>query len=42
MEIHGNNYCNISDIVNIDKTNQYLKQHNITLIDGNTFTFKIG
>ena len=41
QEIHGNTYCNIREIVDIDKTNQYLKQHNITLIDGNTFTFKI-
>ena len=40
-EIYGTYYCNIGDILDIDETNKYLKHHDITLIDGNNFTFKI-
>jgi hypothetical protein len=42
MQINSDNYCNISDVIDIDKTNLSLNRDNIKLIDGNTFTLKMG
>jgi hypothetical protein len=40
-EIHGIEYCYISDILNMDKTNKYLKKYDIVLIDGYDFRFNV-
>lgn len=40
-QIHGNDYCNISDVLDMEKTNKYLKKYDITLIDGYNFRFNI-
>jgi len=32
-QINSNNYCNISEIIDLKKTNLYLKKYNITLFD---------
>jgi len=40
-EIKTDKYCNIGEIINMDKTNHFLKKYNITLIDGYDFEFKI-
>ena len=41
MEINTTEYCNISDIIDISKTNQNLSSYNIQLVDGYNFKFKI-
>jgi hypothetical protein len=40
-EIDTSNYCNIGEIINIDATNQFLKDYNMVLIDYFDFSFKI-
>lgn len=40
-EINNSKYCNISEIIDIKKTNQNLSNYNIQLIDGYDFNFKI-
>ena len=40
-EIHTDNYCNISEIIDLHKTNSFLKKYDITLIDGNNLCLKI-
>jgi len=40
-QINGSDYCNICDIINIDKTNEYFKTQGVTLIDAYNFDFKV-
>jgi len=40
-EINSDNFCNISEIIDLDSTNQHLKQFNICLVDYYNFDFKI-
>jgi len=40
-EIDTSNYCNISEIINLDATNQFLKNYNMVLIDYYDFSFDI-
>jgi len=39
--INTDDYCNISEIINISETNKYLKKYNISLVDAYNFKFKI-
>jgi hypothetical protein len=40
-EIGTQNYCNVSDVFDIQKTNDFLKKYNLTLIDGFNVDLKI-
>lgn len=40
-EINTDNYCNISEIINLNATNQFLKNYNVVLIDYYNFSFDI-
>jgi len=40
-EIQSQKFCNISDVIDINTTNKYLKQYNLCLIDYYNFDFKI-
>jgi len=40
-EINTDNYCNISEIINLAATNQFLKDYNMVLIDYYDFSFDI-
>jgi hypothetical protein len=40
-QIQSQKFCNISEILDINTTNNYLKQYNLCLIDYYTFDFKI-
>ena len=40
-EINTSNYCNISEIINLDEINNFLKNYNIALIDYHNFSFDI-
>lgn len=39
--INTDNYSNISEIINLDKFNEYLKQYNIFIVDFNNFNLSI-
>lgn len=39
--VNTENYCNISEILDIDYLNSYLSQYSIFLVDSNKFTFNI-
>jgi hypothetical protein len=39
--INTNNYCNIDEVININKLNIYLSQHKIFLVDSQNFNFNI-
>jgi len=41
IEINSNKFCKISEIIDIDSTNNYLKQFNIFLVDYHNFEFNI-
>ena len=41
MEINSDNYCPISEIIDIKKTNQFLQKYNIVLFDSFNFDFDI-
>ena len=40
-QIHTDDYCNISEILDIPKTNEYLQNYNLQLVDVNNYTFEI-
>lgn len=40
-EINTEDYCNIGEIINLNATNQFLKQYNMVLIDYYDFSFDI-
>ena len=40
-QIQTRRFCNISEIIDVDATNNYLKQYNVFLIDYYNFDFKI-
>jgi hypothetical protein len=40
-EIKTQEYCNISEIIDLPVTNEYLKKYNLYLVDYNNFTFDI-
>lgn len=40
-EINATNFCNISEILDINATNNYLKQYNLSLVDYYNFNFDI-
>jgi hypothetical protein len=40
-EVHTNNYIPISNVLDLEKTNLFLKKFNITIIDSNNIDFKI-
>jgi len=39
--INSNRYCNISEIININKFNRYLSKYNVFICDINNYNFKI-
>lgn len=41
QEINTEKFCNISEIIDIEQTNQHLKQYNLYLVDYYNFDFKI-
>jgi hypothetical protein len=41
MEINSDNYCPISEIIDIKKTNQFLQKYDIVLFDSFNFDFEI-
>ena len=40
-EINKNQYCPLSEIIDINKYNEYLKKYNLSIIDSNFVNFKI-
>ena len=39
--INTSNYCNIDQVININKINSYLSQHKIFIVDSQNFIFNI-
>ena len=39
--INTNNYCNIDQVININKINNYLSQHKIFIVDSKNFIFNV-
>ena len=39
--INSNRYCNISEIININKFNKYLSKYNVFICDINNYNFRI-
>lgn len=39
--INTNNYCNVDNVININKLNNYLSQHKIFIVDSQNFIFNI-
>ena len=39
--INTNNYCNIDEVININKLNNYLSQHKVFIVDSQNFIFNI-